>query len=63
MGITYIITTNTKYLWSTASRGFCGENTGEKRQKPAKMTPRPIKIKWTLTLKYTTFPPILWKNV
>lgn len=45
MGITYIITTNTKYLWSTASRGFCGENTGEKRQKPAKMTPRPLKIK------------------
>lgn len=36
MYITDIMITNTKYIWSTPSRGFSGENTGEKRQKPRK---------------------------
>lgn len=36
--------TNTQYLWSTASRGFFGEDMGEKETKARKRTPSQIKI-------------------
>lgn len=36
--------TNTQYLWSTASRGFFGEDMGEKETKARKRTQSQIKI-------------------
>lgn len=44
----YITITNDNTIMGTPSRGFPGEDTGEK-EKPAKRTPSPIKIIRKLT--------------
>lgn len=50
--ITYITTTNNNTIMSRTSRGFSDKIPGEKRDKPAKRTPSPIKINQKLTLLY-----------
>lgn len=53
----YITITNDNTIKSTPSRGFPDKDAGEKRQKQAKRTPRPVNITPEVTCNPPPPPP------